>query len=98
MRRPLCRSTFQKHRKSSPWEKGQQNKRDLVKKLTEIEKHYDFYSDLYRQYVSDLLKLSIHIRQIITRPALRDYLAKYHAETLKFFESVLAQSEGKAAV
>ncbi len=85
-----------KHRRNQPWERGQQKRRDLVKKLTEVEKHFDFYSGLYRQYVGDLLKLSIYVRQIVTRPALRNYLEKHHADTLQFFESLLAQSEGKA--
>ena len=93
---PNARS--KKHRKNAPWEKGLQTKRDLVKKLTEVEKHYDFYSSLYRQYVGDLLKLSIYVRQLTTRAALRGYLEKNHPEALRFFESLLAQSEGKAAV
>ena len=85
-----------KKRQSNPWQRGQRTKRDLVKKLTEVEKHYDFYSALYRQYVGDLLKLAIHVRQVVTRPELRDHLAEHHPEELKFFESVLDQSEGKA--
>jgi ParB-like chromosome segregation protein Spo0J len=91
---PAARS--KKSRRSPPWERGQQTRRDLVKKLTEVEKHFDFYSGLYRQYVGDLLKLSIYVRQIITRPALRNHMQKAHADTLTFFESLLAQSEGKA--
>jgi len=47
--------------------------------------------------VADLLKLVIHIRQIVTRPELREYLAGHHPQDLEFFESVLAESEGKAA-
>ena len=86
-----------KHRKNAPWDKGQQTKRDLVKKLTEVEKHYDFYSTLYRQYVGDLLKLAIYVRQVVTCPALRSHLEKHHPQELAFFESLLAQSEGKAA-
>jgi hypothetical protein len=86
-----------KKRKSNPWQRGQSTKRDLAKKLAEVEKHYDFYSTLYRQYVGDLLKLAIHVRQIVTRPELKDYLAEHHPEDLQFFESVLAETEGKAA-
>ena len=37
------------------------------------------------------------VPEIVTRPELRDYLAKHHPEDLAFFESVLAESEGKAA-
>jgi hypothetical protein len=87
-----------KHRRRTPWDKSQQTKRDLVKKLTEVEKHFDFYSALYRQYVGDLLKLSIYVRQIVTNPALHGYLKKNHPQYLEFFESLLALSEGKAAV
>lgn len=86
-----------KKRRRTPWQRGQDKKRDLVRKLAEVEKHYDFYSALYRQYVGDLLKLAIHVRQIVTRPELRDYLAERYPEDLRFFESVLAESEGKAA-
>jgi len=85
-----------KRRKSNPWQRGQKTRRDLAKKLAEVEKHYDFYSALYRQYVGDLLKLAIHVRQIVTRPELRDYLAEHHPEDLALFESILAESEGKA--
>ncbi len=90
---PALRS---KKRRNIQLQRGQNTKRDLVKKLAEVEKHYDFYSALYRQYVGDLLKLAIYVRQIVSRPELRDYMAEHHAEDLKFFESVLAESEGKA--
>lgn len=85
-----------KKRQSNPWQRGQVHKRDLAKKLAEVEKHYDFYSALYRQYVGDLLKLAIHVRQIVTRPELHEYLGEHHPEDLQFFESVLAESEAKA--
>ena len=94
-RRPSLRS--RKKRQDNPWQRGQNRKRDLVRKLAEVEKHYDFYSALYRQYVGDLLKLAIYVRQIVTRPELREYLAERHVEDLQLFESVLAESEGKAA-
>lgn len=85
-----------KKRRNNPWQRGHSTKRDLAKKLAEVEKHYDFYSALYRQYVGDLLKLAIYVRQIVSRTEMRDYLAQHHPEDLKFFESVLAESEGKA--
>ena len=84
-----------KRRRGDPWQKQQNTKRDLVKKLAEVEKHYDFYSVLYRQYVGDLLKLSIHVRQIVNRAELRDYLSEHYPEDLAFFESILAESEAK---
>jgi ParB-like chromosome segregation protein Spo0J len=86
-----------KRHRASPWDTAQKTRRDLAKKLAEVEKHYDFYSGLYRQYVGDLLKLAIYVRQIVTRPELRTYMEEHHAEALKFFDSILAESEGKAA-
>lgn len=92
---PPLRSKRRRH--TNPWDTAQKTRRDLAKKLAEVEKHYDFYSGLYRQYVGDLLKLAIYVRQIVTRPELREYLADHHPEELKFLDSVLAESEGKAA-
>mgnify|MGYP006277085199 FL=1 len=86
-----------KKRGRNPWQRGQKTKRDLAKKLAEVEKHYDFYSALYRQYVGDLLKLAIHVRQIVTRPELRDYLAEHHPDDPESFESVLAERARHAA-
>jgi ParB-like chromosome segregation protein Spo0J len=86
-----------KKRSTNPWQKGPDAKRDLVKKLAEVEKHFDFYSTLYRQYVGDLLKLAIHVRQIVSREDLRGHLAEHHPAELQFLQSVLTESEGKAA-
>jgi len=91
---PALRS--KKKRQTNPWKRSQGSKRDLVRKLAEVEKHHDFYSALYRQYVADLLKLAIYVRQIVNRPELHDHLLQHHTEDLAFFEAVLAESEGKA--
>ena len=85
-----------KRRKNSPWDKSQRARCDLAGKLAEVEKHHDFYSSLYRQYVGDLLKLSIFVRQIVTRPALREHLEQNHPQALAFFDELLAQSADKA--
>lgn len=85
-----------KKRTNMPWQTAHQKKRDLAQKLAEVEKHYDFYSTLYRQYVSDLLKLAIYTRRIINHPELRNHLATHHPDDLALLQSVLAESEGKA--
>jgi ParB-like chromosome segregation protein Spo0J len=86
-----------KRKLQTPWDKSADKKRALVKKLEEVEKHFDFYSGLYRQYVGDLLKLAAHVRQILGRPKLRTHLRDKHPDTLRLFESVIEESEGKAA-
>jgi len=45
-----------------------------------------------RRSVTCLFSNALH-----TRPELRDYLAEHHPEDLAFFESVLAESEGRVA-
>jgi len=40
--------------------------------------------------VADLLKPAIYIRQILTRPELREHLAEHHPRDLGLFETVLA--------
>ena len=84
-------------KRANPWDASVRKKRSLVKKLAEVEDQYDFYSTIYRQYVADLLKLAIYVRQIVTKPELREYLAEHHADALDIFDRVLAESEGKAA-
>jgi ParB family transcriptional regulator, chromosome partitioning protein len=86
-----------KVRKVNPWERGGERRRTLAKKLQEVGKHHDFYSGLYRQYVGDLLKLAIHVRQLVTRPKIREYLSRKEPEVLRLFESIVAESEGQAA-
>jgi len=94
LRTPPGQRNKQKRHKN-PWAKGKNTKRVLARKLAEVEKHYDFYSDLYRQYVSDLLKLAIYIRKIIINPDLKKCLTEKYPDDLKFFASVLDESEGK---
>jgi ParB family transcriptional regulator, chromosome partitioning protein len=86
----------QKIARRTPWGKSSDAKRALVKKLAEVERHFDFYSGLYRQYVGDLLKLTIYVRQILGKAQLRDHLRAKHAETLRLFESIVEDNEGKA--
>jgi ParB-like chromosome segregation protein Spo0J len=86
-----------KKKRSNPWDANVKKKRDLVKKLADVEKHYDFYSTLYRTYVGDLLKLAIYVRQIVNRQQLLEYLEENNPDALKLFNEVLAESEGKAA-
>ncbi len=87
-----------KRRGGNPWEKSGAKRRGLVTKLQEVEKHHDFYSALYRQYVGDLLKLAVYVRQVLTRPKLRAHLERQHPDMLQLFETVVAESEGKAEV
>lgn len=78
-------------RKITPWAQRGKARNDLTKKFTQAQKDYDFYVKLYHQYVEDSLRLAIYVRQIITRPVLRDYLRRNHPGELEFLESIVSQ-------
>jgi ParB/RepB/Spo0J family partition protein len=81
-------------RKHNPWNKATQRKNDLLKKLTEAEQKHDFYSQLYKQYTVDLLRLAIYARSLITNTRLREYLDKHHSAIVSRFETIIADARG----
>jgi len=81
-------------RKHNPWDKTAQRKNDLLKKLTEAEQKHDFYSQLYKQYTIDLLRLAIYARSLLTHARLREYLDKKHPEIVARLETVIADAQG----
>jgi hypothetical protein len=82
-------------RSISPWIRGSEQKKELAVKLGEVEKRYDFYSGLYRQYVTDLLKLCIYVRQLVSNRRIAAYMKSRHPEMLERFQEIVFESEGK---
>lgn len=85
-----------KKKKRNPWDLHIQKKKNLVTKLAEVEKHHCFYSTLYRTYMSDLLKLAIHIRQLVNSEDIYGYLDENYPEELALFKTVLEENETNA--
>ncbi|MCE7974791.1 MAG: hypothetical protein DYG92_10805 [Leptolyngbya sp. PLA1] len=79
-------------RKHNPWDKRAQRKNDLLKKLADAEQKHDFYSQLYKQYTIDLLRLAIYARSLLTNTRLREYLQKHHADIVARFEAIIADA------
>jgi len=79
---------------TNPWEKGSRQKKELTTKLEEAEQRYDFYSMLYRQYVTDLLKLCIYVRKLISNEKVAEYIQTQHPEILERFQSIVFEAEG----
>jgi ParB family transcriptional regulator, chromosome partitioning protein len=77
----------------TPWNRAEEKKSGLLKRLREVEEQHDFYSGLYRQYTTNLLKLVIYVRTLVTNPAVRAYLAEHHAEQLEVFEQIIDDTE-----
>jgi len=95
LRTPVSLRNRSKRRKT-PWDKSPAKKRELVTKLEAIEKRYDFYTGLYRQYTTDLLKLCIYVRKLVSNDRIRAHLEAKARETLQRFESILFETQGSA--
>jgi len=76
-----------------PWSRAQEKKTDLLKRLKEAEQQQDFYSGLYRQYTTNLLKLVIFIRSLLTNERVRDYLRVTHPQRVEILEQIIDSTE-----
>jgi ParB family transcriptional regulator, chromosome partitioning protein len=92
---PEQRNTRKVHKKA--WAQDSQKKLELVAKLEAIGKRYDFYTTLYRQYSTDLLRLCVYVRKLITNEKIRAHIADTTPETLARFEGIVFETEGKRA-
>ena len=66
-------------------------------KLESVQKRYDFYTNLYRQYSADLLKLYIYVRKLITNDKMRIFLDINCPDILERFENIIFETEEKQA-
>lgn len=64
----------------------------LVERLEEAEKQHDFYTNLYRTYTADLLKMSLYVRKVITTPEIREYLERRHPLALGEMDEIVLES------
>jgi ParB family chromosome partitioning protein len=79
--------------KMSPWTQADERKSHLLKTLQEAEQQQDFYSGLYRQYTTNLLKLVIFVRTLLSNPAIREYLQAHHPDLVCVFQQILENTE-----
>ena len=78
----------------TPWSKGESKKSQLLKKLQEAEQQQNFYTGLYRQYTTNLLKLVIYVRSLLNNAPVKAYLQANHPEPASSFEQIIASTEG----
>ena len=77
----------------TPWAKADEKKQNLLKRLKEAEQQQDFYSGLYRQYTTNLLKLVIHTRSLLANPRVKAFLQKNYPQQLEVFEQIINSTE-----
>jgi hypothetical protein len=80
--------------KTKTWTQDPVKKTEMVAKLQEVEKRHDFYSNLYRQYSTDLLKLCIYARKLISNDKIRECLKGKYPAVLEQFEKIILETEG----
>ena len=77
----------------TPWTHAAEKKNDLLKRLHEAEQQQDFYSGLYRQYTTNLLKLVIFARSLVSNPRINEYLQEHYPDQLKLFNEIIDSTE-----
>jgi hypothetical protein len=88
----------QNRKKKKPWMGDSEKTKQLVEKLEETEKRYNFYSILYRQYTTDLLKLCAYARTLITNESIKSHLESNFPEILERFQRIVFETEGQKVV
>ncbi len=78
----------------TPWVKAEQKKGEMLKRLQEAEQQQDFFSGLYRQYTTNLLKLVIYVRTLLANQRARQYLEAHHGEQVKMFDEIIGATGG----
>jgi hypothetical protein len=82
-------------RRNTPWNRDTRQRKALTTKLEEAEQRHEFYTGLYRQYVADLLKLSIYVRRVITNKRLLGYMKAHHPDLLERFQEIIFETVGR---
>lgn len=84
-------------KRKNPWNRGVEHKKELAAKLEQVDRQHDFYTKLYRDYVTDLLKLCIYVRKLVNEKRIRAFIEARHPEILKQFEEIIFESGEKPA-
>ena len=93
---PKQRNKKKKTRKT--WPEDSNKKMELGGRLEKIRERYDFFATLYRQYTTDLLKLSIYTRKLIANEGIRDYLTAKFPDLLRRFEGIVFENDSREPI
>lgn len=73
------------------WADDDVRKQQMLVRLQHAEKQHAFYSQLYRQYSTDLLKLVFFVRKMLANAKVEAHLRGNHAEILDRFYQVVGE-------
>lgn len=74
------------------WSRDPSKRESLVERMDEAARQHDFYSSLYRRYSTDLLKMCLYVRQLITNADLSAYLEGKHPEIFNNLKGIVLET------
>lgn len=83
--------------RAAPWRRDPVRKKEMVARLQEAENKHDFFVRLYRDYTTDLMKLSIYARKLLTHEVIGPILQERHPEIAERLHSIIFQETEKSS-
>ena len=80
-------------RQGKAWMKDSERKKAMLARLDHAEKQHEFYVQLYRQYSSDLLKLTFYVRRLMSTPELEGFIRRGYPELAERFAAVVGEPQ-----
>ena len=75
----------------SPWERENKQKNGLADRLVEANRHFGFFKELFNTYYTDLMRIVIHVRDIMEEPTLHDWLKENEPSTYRLFKDTVTE-------
>lgn len=84
-------------RAKTPWERESKHKDGLADRLAEVNRHFAFFKELFDTYYADLMRLVIHVRDLLEDPALNEWLKENEPSTHRLFQDTVAECMASAS-
>lgn len=81
--------------KAAPWQREPERKKEMVARLQEAEQKHDFFSNLYRDYMTDLMKLSVYVRQLLTHETIGPLIQQRHHDIYQRLQGIILHETAK---
>lgn len=78
-------------RSKTPWERENKQKNGLADRLAEANRHFGFFKELFNTYYTDLMRLVIHVRDILEEPELHDWLKENEPSIHRLFKDTVTE-------
>jgi hypothetical protein len=84
---------MQRSQRGTPWSKAVEVRKKVAERLSEAERHADFYQGVYRQYARDLTVLAIYARDLMSHKDISELIARRFPNDAKLFRDIARHTE-----